>query len=258
MSKFYMTIKLEKKQHIAWIILDRPDKLNAINSVMLQELSEAIDNLEEDANVRCVIVTGEGEKAFSAGADLTELQKLTPETAAEFSVKGQQVFCKLEGLSKPVVAAIGGYALGGGLELALACDFRIASDRAELGCPEIKLGLIPAWGGTQRLPLAVGLSNAKRLIMLGDRVQADEAYKMGLVDKVVTSKELEAEVEALAQRLCECPLGALKYTKCAVNSGTQRSLDSGLKNESGFFALLFSAKETRKKIEDFGSQRNKK
>ena len=258
MSKAYGTIKLKKKQHIAWIILDRPDKLNAINAVMLEELSEAIDNIEEDAKVRCVVIEGEGEKAFSAGADLAELKKLTSETATEFSVKGQQVFCKLEGLSKPVIAAIGGYALGGGLELALACDFRIASDRAELGCPEIKLGLIPAWGGTERLPLAVGLSNAKRLIMLGDRVQADEAYKMGLVDKVVPSKELEAEVEVLAQRLCECARGALKYTKCAVNSGTQRSLDSGLKNESEFFALLFSVKETRKKIEDFGSQRNKK
>jgi enoyl-CoA hydratase/carnithine racemase len=258
MSKFYTTIKLEKKQHTALIILDRPDKLNAINSVMLQELSEAIDNLEEDANVRCVVIAGEGEKAFSAGADLTELQKLTPKTAAEFSVKGQQVFSKLEMLSKPVVAAINGYALGGGLELALACDCRIASYRSELGCPEINLGLIPAWGGTQRLPLTVGRSNAKRLIMLGDKIQAEEAYKMGLVDKVVPSKELETEAETLAQRLCECPQAALKYTKCAVNSVAKASFDSGLKKENEFFAVLFSLKETRKKIKDFGSQRNKK
>lgn len=259
MLKTFMTIKLKKKKHIAWIILDRPDKLNAINTIMLQELSDALDNIEKDANVRCVIITGGVEKAFSAGADLIELQKLAPETAAEFSVRGQEVFCKLERLSKPVIAAIGGYALGGGLELALACDFRIATERVELGFPEIKLGLIPAWGGTQRLPLTVGLSNSKRLIMLGDRVQADEAYKMGLIDKAVPSEELEGDVEELAKRLCKCPqVAALKYTKYAVNSGIQGLLDSGLKNEREFFALLFSIEETRKKIEDFRSKRNKK
>ena len=257
MSKGYRTIKLNQKQHIAWITLDRPDKHNAINEIMLEELSEAIDILEEDANVRCVVIAGDGERAFSAGADLMELRKLTPETAKEFSVKGQQVFSKLEGLSKPVVAAIVGYALGGGLELALACDFRVAADNAELGCPEIKLGFIPAWGGTQRLPLIVGVTEAKRLIMLGERVQADEACKMGLVDKVVPLKELEAEAEALAQRLCELPPAALKYAKLAVNSVTTVSHD-GLKKETEAFVKLFSLKETKDKIGNFGSQRNKK
>ncbi len=258
MSKRYKTIKLKKKQHISWIILDRPDKLNAINAVMLQELSEALDAIEEDANTRCVIITGKGEKAFSAGADLTELRKLTPETAAEFSMKGQQVFTKLEAFSKPVVAAINGYALGGGLELALACDFRIAADSAKLGCPEIKLGLIPAWGGTQRLPRTVGAATAKRLIMLGDKLQAEEALMMGLVDKVVPQKELEDETRALAQRLCERQPAALKHAKRAANSGTKDSFDSGLKMERDFFALLFATKDTIKKIEAFGSQRNKK
>jgi enoyl-CoA hydratase/carnithine racemase len=257
-SKGYRTIKLKKKRHTAWITLDRPDKLNAINEVMLQELSEATDNLEEDANVRCIVITGEGEKAFSAGADLTELQKLTQETAAEFSVKGQQVFSKLEKLSKPVVAAINGYALGGGLELALACDFRIAADSAELGCPETKLGFIPAWGATQRLPLAVGLSYAKRLLMLGDRIQADEAYKMGLVDKVVPLERLETEAEELAQRLCEYPPAALKYAKRAVNSVTESLLKSGLKKETDFFAQLFSTTEVKKNIEDFLGHRETK
>jgi len=258
MSKGYKTIKLKKKQHTAWVTLDRPDKLNAINAVMLQELSKAIDNLKEDANVRCVTITGEGQKAFSAGADLTELRKLTPQTAAEISMNGQQVFTKLETFSKPVVAAINGYALGGGLELALACDFRLASSNAQFGCPEIKLGIIPAWGGTQRLPLIAGLANAKRLIMLGDRVKAEEAKKMGLVDNVVPQKELEAKTEALAQKLCEVSPVALKYVKLAINSGTHRPLDFGLKKEREFFTLLFSAKETRNKIEDFWSQRNKK
>ena len=258
MSKTYTTINLRNEQTTTWITLDRPDKLNAINATMLQELSEALDTIEKDMNVRCVIITGEGEKAFSAGADIKELQKLTQETAAEFSMKGQQVFSQVEALSKPVVAAINGYALGGGLELALACDFRLASNNAELGSPEIKLGMIPAWGGTQRLAKIVGLAEAKRLIMLGDRVKAEEAQKMGLVDKVVPQNKLKTEAEALAQRLCECPPAALKYAKHAINSGTQGSLESGLKKETEFFALLFSTKETKERIEAFGSQRNRK
>ena len=258
MSRPYETIKIKKEQTTTWITLDRPNKLNAINATMLEELSEALDTIEKDTNVRCVIITGEGEKAFSAGADITELQKLTPETAAEFSMKGQHVFTKVETLSKPVVAAINGYALGGGLELALACDFRLASDHAELGCPEMKLGIIPGWGGTQRLAWTVGVAEAKRLIMLGDRVKAEEALKMGLVDKVVPQNKLKTEAEALAQRLCECPPAALKYAKHAINSVTKSFLESGLKKETEFFALLFSTKETKERIESFISQRNRK
>jgi len=257
-SRPYETIKTKKEQTTTWITLDRPNKLNAINATMLQELSEALDTTEKDTNVRCIIITGEGEKAFSAGADITELHKLTHETAAEFSRKGQQIFSQVETLSKPVVAAINGYALGGGLELALACDFRLASDHAELGFPEMKLGIIPGWGGTQRLAKIVGVAEAKRLIMLGDRVKAEKALKMGLVDKVVSMGKLEAEAEALAQRLCECPPTALKYAKHAINSGTQASFESGLKKETEFFALLFSTKETKERIEAFGSRETKK
>jgi len=258
MSKTYTTINLRKEQNTTWITLDRPNKLNAINATMLQELSEALDTIEKDTNIRCVIITGKGEKAFSAGADITELQKLTQKTAAELSRKGQQVFSQVETLSKPVVAAINGYALGGGLELALACDFRLASDHAELGFPEMKLGIIPGWGGTQRLAWTVGVAEAKRLIMLGDRVKAEEAYKMGLVDKVVSMGKLEAEAEALTQRLCEGSPAALKYAKRAINSVTKSLLESGLKKETDFFAQLFSTKETKEKIESFISQRNKK
>jgi len=257
-SRPYETIKTKKEQTTTWITLNRPDKLNAINATMLQELSEALDTTEKDTNVRCVIITGKGEKAFSAGADITELQKLTQETAAEFSRKGQQVFSQVETLSKPVVAAINGYTLGGGLELALACDFRLASDHAELGFPEMKLGIIPGWGGTQRLAWTVGVAEAKRLIVLGDRVKAEEALNMGLVDKVVPPNKLKAEAEALANRLCECPPTALKYAKHAINSGTQGSLEAGLKKETDFFALLFSTKETKEKIDSFISQRNRK
>jgi len=257
-SRPYETIKTKKEQTTTWITLNRPHKLNAINATMLQELSEALDTTEKDNKVRCVIITGEGKKAFSAGADITELHKLTHKTATELSRKGQQVFSQVETLSKPVVAAINGYALGGGLALALACDFRLASIDAELGSPEIKLGIIPAWGGTQRLAKIVGVAEAKRLIMLGDRVKAEEALKMGLVDKVVPPNKLEAETEALAQRLCEYPPAALKYAKHAINSGTQASFEYGLKKETEFFAQLFLTKETKERIESFISQRNKK
>ena len=258
MSKSYQTIKIKKEQNTTWITLNRPNKLNAINATMLEELSEALDTLEKNPNTRCVIITGEGKRAFSTGADITELQKLTPETASDFSRKGQQVFNKITALSKPVVAAINGYALGGGLELALACDFRLASNQAELGFPEMKLGIIPGWGGTQRLAWTVGVAEAKRLIMLGDRVKADEALRMGLVDKVVPQNKLEAEAEALAQRLRESLPTALKSVKHAINFVTQRSLEAGLKKETDFFALLFSTKETKERIDAFVSKRNPK
>jgi enoyl-CoA hydratase/3-hydroxyacyl-CoA dehydrogenase len=257
-SKYYATIKLRKEKPTAWITLDRPDKLNAINATMLQELSEALDNTEKDNNIRCVIITGEGEKAFSTGADITQLHKLTKKTAAEFSRKGQQTFKKIEMTTKPVLAAINGYALGGGLELALACDFRISSDHSKLGFPEMKLGIIPGWGGTQRLAWTVGVAEAKRLIMLGDRVKAKEALKIGLVDKVVPQKELKAEVETLAQKLCEYPPVALKKAKHSINFITQNLLESGLKGETDVFAQLFSKKETKEKIEAFLSEGNKK
>lgn len=257
MLKYYKTIKLNQKKHTTWIMLNRPNKNNAINEAMLQDLSEAIDYLEKDSNVKCVIIAGEGNYTFSAGADITEIRKLTSETAVKFSIMGQKVFSKLEAMSKPVVAAICGYALGGGLELALACDFRIAADNVELGCPEIKMGFIPAWGGTQRLPLIVGSVKAKQLIMLGTKINAKEAYKMGLLDKVVPLKELEAEVQVLAQRLSENIPLAMKKAKVTLNSVTKVSID-GLKRETKAFVQLFSSKETRDKIEAFWSQKNKK
>jgi len=205
--------------------------------------------------VRCVIITGEGDRAFSAGADITTFPKVTPVLAAEFSRKGQKVFSKIEELSKPVIAAINGYALGGGLELALTCDFRIASEHAEFGNPEINLGIIPGWGGTQRLVRIVGLRNAKRLVMLGDRIKADEALKIGLVDKVVPFEKLKDEARTLAQRLCEGPPIAMKYAKHALNFGSQVPLDFGLRIEAGLMALLFSTQDIKRGIEAFMSRR---
>jgi enoyl-CoA hydratase/carnithine racemase len=252
------TIKVKQKQSTTWITLNRPNKLNAMNATMLNELSEALDTTEKNSETRCVIITGEGERAFSAGADINELQKLTPQTAREFSRKGQQTFSKVEALSKPVVAAINGYALGGGLELALACDFRIGSHHAKLGFPEIKLGIIPGWGGTQRLAWAVGAAEAKRLIMLGDMVKAEEAARLGLVNKIVPQKKLEAESEVLAQRLSRCLSTALKNVKYAINPITQSYLEPGLEKETDLFAQLFSQRETKERLQAFLSKRNKK
>jgi enoyl-CoA hydratase/carnithine racemase len=253
----YRTIKLKQKQKTTWIILNRPDKLNAINNTMLQELTKALKTTENDPNTRCIIIIGEGKKAFSTGADITELQKLTPKTAHKFSQKGQRGFNKIETLSKPVVAAINGYALGGGLELALACDFRIASENATLGFPEMKLGIIPGWGGTQRLPRTVGTAEAKRMIMLGDLIKTDEALKMGLVDNVVPQNKLKDEAESMAQRLNESLPTALKHAKQAINSSTQSSFKKGLTNETNLFAKLFSTQETKERIEAFSSKETK-
>jgi enoyl-CoA hydratase/carnithine racemase len=251
MSQNFKTVKLEKKHQTGWIILNRPERLNAINYVMLQELSISLGILGKDPKIKCIVISGEGEKAFSTGADIKELQSLSPKTAAEFSTKGQKVFLKIEDSSKPVIAAINGYALGGGLELALACDFRIATENAEFGCPEIKLGFIPAWGGTIRLPLIIGLSKAKQLIMTGDRIQPNEAFGIRLVDKIIPLNKLKTEVETITKKLCEFSLEALKQTKRSLNSVNRICFESNLKKETEAFVLLFSSNETKKRIDTF-------
>ncbi|HDI01578.1 MAG TPA: enoyl-CoA hydratase/isomerase family protein, partial [Candidatus Bathyarchaeota archaeon] len=227
MAVEYETIRVERDEDILWIVLNRPHRLNAFNDVMISELSEALDKAEEDPGVRCVIITGEGDRAFSAGADVTMFPKLTPDKAVLASRMGQEVFTKIERMSKPVIAAINGYALGGGLELAMACDFRIAAEHAELGNPEIRLGIIPGWGGTQRLVRLVGLAKAKEIVMLGDRISAEEALKIGLVNKVVPFEDLRKEARALAKRLCKGPPIALKYAKWLLNFGSQFPLEIG-------------------------------
>ncbi|MEM3458565.1 MAG: enoyl-CoA hydratase-related protein [Candidatus Bathyarchaeia archaeon] len=255
MSKAYETVKIEREQSVLWIILNRPHRLNAFNDVLLEELADALDTAEKDPSIRCLVVTGEGDRAFSAGADVTMFPKATPAKAEEFSRFGQKVFGKIEEMSKPVIAAINGFALGGGLELALACDFRIAAEHAELGSPEILLGLIPGWGGTQRLVRIVGLAKAKEMVMLGVRLKADEALKAGLVHKIVHYEKLKDEVRAIAQKLAEGPPIAMKYAKHALNFGTQVPLDVGLRLESGLMGLSFSTEDLKEGVEAFMSRR---
>lgn len=255
MSKAYDAIKIEREPNILWIILNRPQRLNAFNNVLMEELSDILDTAEKDPTVRCIIITGDGDTAFSAGADVTTFPRATPVSAEEFSRAGQKVFSKVEEIPKPVIAAINGYALGGGLELALACDFRIAAEHAELGSPEIVLGLIPGWGGTQRLVRIVGLPMAKEMVMLGTRIKADEALKKGLVNKVVHYDKLRDEVREMAKKLSAGPPLALKYAKHAINFGTQVPLDAGLRLEASLVGLAFSTEDIKEGLEAFMSRR---
>ncbi len=254
-SEAYETIKVEREESTLWIILNRPHRLNAFNEVLIEELSDMLDTAERDASVKCVVITGEGDRSFSAGADVTIFPKATPVKAEEFSRAGQKVFGKIEEMSKPVIASINGFALGGGLELALTCDFRVAAEHAELGSPEINLGLIPGWGGTQRLVRIVGLAKAKELVMLGNRLKAEEALKIGLVNKVVHFDKLRDEVREMAKKLSEGPPIALRYAKNALNFGTQVPLEAGLRLESGLMGLAFSTEDLKEGVEALMSRR---
>jgi len=254
LSKAYETLKIEREESTLWIILNRPQRMNTFNAVMIEELSDMLNTAETDPSIKCVVITGEGDRAFSAGADLT-MMKGTPAFAEEASRKGQKTFGKIEEMSKPVVAAINGYALGGGLELAMACDLRIAAEHAELGNTEINLGLIPGWGGTQRLVRMVGLARAKEMLMLGSRIKADEALKIGLVHKVVHYEKLKDEVKAVAKELAERPPIAMKYVKHAMNFGTEVPLEAGLRLEAALFALTSSTEDLKEGLEAFFSKR---
>jgi enoyl-CoA hydratase/3-hydroxyacyl-CoA dehydrogenase len=255
MSKAYETIKIERVENTLWIILNRAHRLNAFNDVLLEELGDMLNTADSDPSVKCVVITGDGDRAFSAGADVTMFPKATPVMAEEFSRSGQKTFGKVEEMTKPVIAAINGFALGGGLELALACDFRIAAEHAELGSPEIQLGLIPGWGGTQRLVRTVGLPKAKEMVMLGIRLKAEEALKAGLVHKVVHYDKLKEEVSALAKKLADGPPVAMKYAKYAVNYGTQVPLEIGLRLEAALMGLSFSTQDLKEGVEALMAKR---
>jgi enoyl-CoA hydratase/carnithine racemase len=222
---------------------------------MVEELYDALMTAERDPSIRCLVIIGEGDRAFSAGADITAFPKATPVSAEAFSRYGQEVFSFIERMSKPVIAAINGFALGGGLELSLACDLRIAAEHAEFGQPEINLGLIPGWGGTQRLAKIVGMAKAKQLVMLGERITAEEALKIGLVHKIVPYDNLRDETRKLAKKLCELPPIAVRYAKLAINFGSQAPLEAGLRIESAFMGLTFSTEDLKEGVEAFMMRR---
>jgi enoyl-CoA hydratase / 3-hydroxyacyl-CoA dehydrogenase len=251
----YETLIVEHDGPCAKVTLNRPHRLNTISPEMVGELSKVFAKLEEDKETRCVILTGAGDRAFSAGADVTAFTGITPSTAVEASLRGHEVTSQIERLSKPVIAAINGYAFGGGLELALACDFRIASENAELGQTEINLGLIPGWGGTQRLGRLVGFGRAKELIMTGARLKAEDALRIGLVNRVVPPDKLNEETSSMAKKFAEGPPIALKLAKYMLNFGTQAPLDVALKMESEAFGLILSTKDVMEGVSAFVSKR---
>ncbi|MCX6012080.1 MAG: enoyl-CoA hydratase-related protein, partial [Chloroflexi bacterium] len=197
----YKNIIVEKLGNIGKLSINRPDVRNALNKDTRLEIEQGIQELSVDNNIKVVVVTGAGDKAFCAGADIRDMKDATPLEAIESAELGKRVFNKIESLEKPVIAMINGFALGGGCELALACDIRIASDKAKLGQPEINLGFIPGYAGTQRLPRLVGKAVAKELIMIGDLIDANEAYRIGLVNKVVPADKLESTVMDMAKKL---------------------------------------------------------
>ncbi len=256
-EKKLTTILLKLEPPLAWIVLNRPERLNAINIDMLKELDTLLDALEEDERIRIIILTGSG-RAFSAGADVTGFMGVTPIKAAIFSRKFQEVLNKIEYYTKPVIVAINGYALGGGLEMAMSGDIRIASETAQLGQPEINLGFIPGAGGTQRLPRLVRKSKAKEIIFTGDMISASEALKIGLVDNVVPPEKLEEETRRLALKIAEKPPLALMAAKYSINFGLESNIWAGLAYESSLFGLLFSTDDVVEGVSAFLEKRKPK
>jgi enoyl-CoA hydratase/carnithine racemase len=230
-------IKFEARNQIAYVTINRPDKLNALNMATMEELRTAFTAIKDDKQVRVAILTGEGPKAFVAGADIGELSKHNTVSAKEYTHKGQSVLDLIENLGKPVIACINGFALGGGCELAMACTMRIASDNAKLGQPEVKLGIMAGYGGTQRLPRLVGKGIAMQLLLTGDPVSASEALRVGLVNEVVPQADLIKRAEEIAAKIiANAPL-AIQYTMEAVNHGMEMPLSEGLYLEATLFGV---------------------
>lgn len=234
----YKNILLEIKNNVALITLNRPDKLNALNGETINELEEIFDSIKNNPEVFVAIVTGSGEKAFVAGADISELNKLDVLSAKEFSEKGNRVFRKIENLDKPVIAAVNGFALGGGCELALACHIRTASENAKFGQPEVNLGVIPGYGGTQRLARIVNSARALEMILTGDMVTAEEAYRLGLVNKIYPQVELLGKTMQLAAKIVSKGQQAIRLALKAVKATDNISLVEGLSYEASLFALV--------------------
>jgi enoyl-CoA hydratase len=250
----YETLVYEKEGNIALVTLNRPDVLNAINDKMWLEIAAVFDEIHRDAKMHAAIITGAG-RAFLAGADIAEMRTMTPSDAMEFLSHGQAAFRAIEKCQCPVIAAVNGLALGGGTELSLACDLRIASDKAQFGQPEINLGIIPGGGGTQRLPRVVGLTKAMEICLTGLPVDAAEAFRIGLVNRVVPAESLMDEARKLAQRLASRPQLALHRAKAAVNLSRSVDLASGLDHEIQSCATLWYTEDQKEGMKAFLEKR---
>lgn len=245
MKTEYGGLLYEKLGQISIISFNRPKYLNAMNSESNVEMQNIFNQMAEDPDVRCVILTGEGQKSFCAGGDINEEAENDVLSAYEFVRLGASLLETIERFKAPVIAAINGYCLGGGLEFAAACDIRVAADTAKLGSPEINLGVFPGWGGTQRLPRIVGLSKAREIIYTGDKYTATQALEMGLVDRVVPADRLMDEAMALAKKIAAKPPLAIRYIKTSIYDGMQCDLQRALQIESALFAHLYSSQDMK-------------
>ncbi|MCU1321016.1 MAG: Short chain enoyl-CoA hydratase [Acidobacteriaceae bacterium] len=251
----YETLFYEVREQMALVTLNRPKVLHALNAVVFDELEEVFAALSVDEAVRVILLTGAGEKAFAAGADLNEVLGTDAKSGETLARRGQGVFRLIETCGKPVIALINGFALGGGCELALACTFRIASETAKLGQPEVKLGLVPGYGGTQRLPRLVGSAAALKMMLTGEMVGAVEALRIGLVDEVVPATELIARGEALAKAIVAVAPLAVAGCLEAVRRGADLSLEDGLRMEAEIFGRLCGTKDKREGVSAFLEKR---
>lgn len=238
-------VLLAEQEGIATVTVNRPEKLNALNEEVIAGLAAAFERVRDTDSIRAVILTGAGEKAFIAGADISVLQSLDPKTAKDTALRGQALTLLMEGCGKPVIAAINGYAFGGGLEMAMACTMRIAAEGAKVGQPEVKLGLLAGYGGTQRLPRLVGKGRALEMLLTGDPIDAAEAHRIGLVNKVVKREALLDECRALAKKILAVGPIAVRHTIDAVNRGLDGSLVDGLLIESSLFGQIASTSDMK-------------
>ncbi len=239
----FSTLLYTVRERIAVVTINRPDKLNALNATAKSELRELLTALKGDTSVDVIIITGAGEKAFVAGTDIVELTELNGESGKEFSATGQEVFDMIEDLGKPVIAAVNGYALGGGCELALACHIRLASEKARFGQPEVTLGIIPGYGGTQRLARTIGRGRAMEMILTGAQVDAAEALRIGLVNKVFPPADLMPRAIAMAEVISSFGQGAVRMALKAVNATQEVGLGEGQKLEAALFGACCNTED---------------
>lgn len=252
----FENIILEKKNAIAYVTVNRPKVLNALNLATMEELRAAFHDIKSDKAIRVVILTGAGEKAFIAGADIGELAKHDAVSGKEYTHRGQSVLNLIESLGKPVIACINGFALGGGCEIAMACTLRLASENAKLGQPEVKLGIIPGYGGTQRLPRLVGKGLAMQMVLAGEMIAAPEAHRIGLVNEITAPAQLIPRAEAIAAKIiANAPL-AVQYAMEAVNKGTEMTLAEGLYLEATLFGVSCATEDKKEGTTAFLEKRS--
>lgn len=241
----YKFILLEKEDGIGILYINRPEAMNALNTGVLEEIIQVAEEISRDDEIQVLIITGAGDRAFVAGADIKEMHELTAVKGREFGYIGQAAFRAIEKLEKPVIAAVNGFALGGGCELAMAADIRLASDKAKFGQPEVGLGITPGFGGTQRLPRLVGEGRAMELILTANTIDVEEAYRIGLVNHIYPAATLLDEARKMARKIMgNAPL-AVKYSKSAINKGLQTDIDTGMAIEADLFGICFSTEDQK-------------